>query len=440
MIVNHISTFPYGGAAAAAKRLHHEMLRQNIDSRFLYYLCDRKEPADPTFERIKFLPEQFDSWTGAIREKAARIRRRRICNLYDRHLATRDSQLEVFSMAELPDRTILDWRQHRADIVHLHWIAFLADYPSFFKSLPDHLPIVWSLHDMNPLTGGCHYSSGCTRFEQSCGTCPQIVTANRNDVSAVSFHAKQRALRNKKITVVSPNQWLNDLAARSKVWPEKTRFEVIPLGVDINNFHPLEKQTARRALGIKHDSVLIGFGAEDTDNLRKGFDLLLQALTRLNSIPDCANTIECIVFGSGSVPMDQANLPPIHHLGYLEGKEKLTQFFSACDLFVVPSREDNSPQTGLEAMACGTPVIGFDVGGIPEYIIREKTGLVARAQDSADLTAKMATLVTDPHRRATYSLNARELIVQKFDIAKQVAKYRDLYRQLTNSTETRIVA
>ena len=174
MIVNHFNTFPYGGAAAAAKRLHREYLRQTIDSRFLYHICDREPPRDDSFQQLSFETEELSGWTSTFKKMAEKRRKKNVCRLFDEHVAPRDANLEVFSMPQLLNQTRLDWSRWKADVIHLHWIAFFADYPSFFNSIPDDIPIVWTLHDMNPLTGGCHYSGGCTRFINGCGSCPQL--------------------------------------------------------------------------------------------------------------------------------------------------------------------------------------------------------------------------------------------------------------------------
>ncbi len=436
MIVNHFNTFPYGGAATAAMRFHHEMLRQGLKSRFLYHLSDRDAPGSTTFKRIEFREETNNSWTSALRKMSTRRRNRRIFHLYDQHLATRDAELEVFSMAELPRKTRLDWQRIRANIVHLHWIAFFADYPSFFDSIPDDVPIVWTLHDMNPLTGGCHYSSRCTRFKSGCGSCPQIINAGPNDVSSINFRAKRRAINRKNITVVTPSKWLGGLAAGSRIWPTGTRFEVIRYGLDLQAFHPIDKPKAREQLGLPNESVLIGFGAEDTGNRRKGFDLLEQALVKL----DCDSNVQCVILGSGALPEKIQNGTRIHRLGYVDCQKQITQFYSACDLVVVPSREDNSPQIGLEAMACGTPVVGFDVGGISEYVIPGQTGQLATAENVHELAQSISMLVDDSGRRAKYGLLARQLMEQAFEISNQTEKYCKLYRDLTKSFDSRNVA
>ncbi len=426
MIVNHFNTFPYGGAAAAAKRLHHQMLRSNVDSRFLYHQADRPFDEDPSFQRVEFAKTESSHWINPLTKRFEKARQKKIYRAYDRHIAGREPNLELFSMAELVDPTPFDWTTYQADIMQLHWTAFFIDYPSFFGSLPDQVPVVWTLHDMNPLTGGCHYNGGCQQFKSGCGHCPQLVDPLATDLSATAFRAKQKALRKKNITVVTPSRWLGKLAQQSAIWPASTSFHVIKYGFDLEQFQVIDKLQARRQLGVDTDAVLIGFGAEDINNQRKGFQHLLPALEQL----DTTNRVECMVFGSGSIPDGFPSLPPIHSFGYINSPEKQAQFYSACDLVVVPSEEDNQPQVGLEAMACGTPVVGFDAGGIREYVLPQVTGLLAEVANVADLSEKIAFLVDQTERRNQMASGARQMMLKEFEVATQTEKYLDLYRDL----------
>jgi glycosyltransferase involved in cell wall biosynthesis len=370
---------------------------------------------------------------GFIGRKTEKNRQRRVYRQYDKHLQNRDISAEVFAMAQLPNRTRLNWQQLGSDLVHLHWISFLADYASFFGSIPDHVPIVWTLHDMNPFTGGCHYSDGCERFKSGCGNCPQIVAAEPDDVSFDSFQIKRRALANKNIHVVAPSEWLLALSKQSSIWPARTTFNVIKLGFDLNSFFPLDKQLARLKLGLTTDAVLIGFGAEDIRNRRKGFQHLINCLPQVKT----STPIECLVFGSGEIP-DREGLPNMNQLGYVDSVQKQALIYSAADLVVVPSREDNQPQVGLEAMACGTPVIGFDAGGIPEYVRDGLTGWLVELGDEEQLAARISQLVDDADTRTSMSIRARAMMEAEFDIVTQADKYVSLYNDVCSSSNRKI--
>lgn len=426
MIVNHYNTFPYGGAANAALRLHVELQNQSVASRFLFSQQDRPVASVPDLYQLPW-SRQPHSTGSVLQSFLEKQRTRRIHRLYDNHLAERRGDREVFSMPELVDRTRHSNPDFVSGIVHLHWIAFMADYPTFFGSLPASTPIVWTLHDMNPLTGGCHYSDGCQNFSSGCGHCPQVVNAGASDISQAGFRVKRRSLRTCHLTVVAPSQWLKKLAENSPVFPKTTTFHHIRLGFDLKRLYPLPKRAARESLGIDGNKMLIGFGAESIENRRKGLDLLLRALAQLKSTH--AN-VECIVFGAGNFDSSDLDLPRIHELGYLNGETEIAKFYSACDFVVVPSREDNQPQVALEAMACGTPVVAFDVGGVGEFVQPGVTGWLARPEDPQHLADQMQKLIDDTEARANLSARCRQLMLQEFDIVEQARKYVRLYRRV----------
>ena len=425
MIVTHFNTFPYGGAATAAKRLHRQLnaFGTDVASRFCYHRDEKGLELDPSFYRAEFDDAEPASFWAPIARRMEKNRKRRVHRQYDMYLAGHDSGGEVFSMAELPDRTRLKWVD--TDILHLHWVSFFIDYPSFFASIPDGVPIVWTLHDMNAFTGGCHYSSGCTRFKSGCGSCGQIRNPGDSDLSRHTFKSKQKALRNKDIHVVTPSRWMGDLAQQSPIWPENTSFHVINLGFNLQQFEPVKKAKARSSLGIDQGPVLVAFGAEDIRNRRKGFHHLLASLKRL----DEKQNVECLVFGSGEIEPDP-DLPKIHRLGYINSTEKQKLVYSAADIVVVPSREDNQPQIGLEAMACGTPVVAFDAGGIAEYVRHGVTGHLAELGNEQDLAKKISALVADPQARIALGNRARLVMEHEFELQTQSARYLELYESI----------
>ncbi len=432
MIIGQFNTFPYGGAATAARRLHEQLRKFNIDSRFYYHLCDGPLPAAPSYQQIQFSQPRSSPLFGMLGREIQKRRQRQVYQQFDRHLKNRDPSAEVFAMAQLPQPTKLDWAKIDVDIVHLHWISFFADYPSFFGSIPDHVPIVWTLHDMNPFTGGCHYSNGCESFGSGCGNCPQVRAPATHDVSFESFRVKRRALSRKNLHVVTPSRWLGELARKSKIWPHQTTFHVNRLGFDLHQFRPLDKQDARKRLGIHSDAVLLCFGAEDIRNQRKGFHHLLNCLPQVRA----DHEIECLVFGTGEIPA-AAGLPKMHHFGYVDSVEQQALIYSAADLVIVPSREDNQPQIGLEAMACGTPVVGFNAGGIAEYVREGITGRLARLGDETQLADKISKLVNEHESRKHMSTRARMMMQDEFELGKQSDAYISLYRNVLSVSQRR---
>lgn len=425
MKIAQFNTFPYGGAATAAKRLHRCLRNDGIESRFLYHRNEQSAVEDPTFSQLEFGEPKYNGITGALKRRSDRRKQKDVYRLYNDHIATRPVGSETFSMAELPGPTSLDWATIDADVVHLHWISFFADYSSFFGSIPDHIPLVWTLHDMNAFTGGCHYSDNCTRFQFGCGSCHQVTQPGKGDVSSVSFGIKQKSLRRKSIVVATPSDWMRKLAETSRIWPKGTSFQTIRLGFDLDVFRPVAKREARQRLGIEGDAVLIGFGAEDINSRRKGLQHLLPALSKLN----CDRTVECAVFGSGDIQASEG-VSKVHHFGYVDSAERQSLIYSAADMVVVPSREDNQPQVGLEAMACGTPVVAFNAGGIPEYVRDGQTGLIAELGDETHLAERISWLANNEKTRLTMGTQARQMMEREFEIRTQSRKYLELYKML----------
>ena len=428
MKIDHYNTYPHGGAATAATRLHRELRRREIDSRLFYRYDHQSHERDPGVRRIEF-PDAAAAPSHPLRSLFAKRRRRRIHRQYDQHLAGRDPAMEVFSMAELPDSTPLAGDCQTPDIVHLHWISFLADYPSFFQSLDRSVPVVWTLHDMNPFTGGCHYSAGCHRFQTGCGICPQVVSPAPRDVSRVSWQVKRDCLNGRRVAVVGPSRWIIDLAQSSPIWPRGTEFHHIRLGFDLDEFRRVDQTSARRRLGLDPTKVLVGFGADDISNPRKGFEYLLRALEQVRTNTE----FECVVLGNGKIPAAYRLLPPFNAVGYLATAAQLTDFYSACDFVVVPSCEDNQPQIGLEAMACGRPVVGFDSGGIPEYAIEGLTGMLAERGNTDQLARCIECLVDDADRRIHLGSEARRWMESNCNLKAIASQYLELYRRMAEA-------
>lgn len=323
-------------------------------------------------------------------------------------------------------------RQH---IINLHWIAKFIDQTSFFGSLPNDLPVVWTLHDMNALTGGCHFAGSCHAFESGCGNCPQLSRSGDRDASRRAFEAKQEMLRDINLNIVAPSRWLLDQARRSPVLANARSFRLIPYGMPTNSLRPVDPDFARTRLGLEKKDFLVAFGAMNLNSHRKGGRELMTALQQLRGI----DNLKCLVFGGGALPKERHELPPMIHVGRVSDADMRRLVYSAADVFVLPSLEDNLPLTGLEAMACGTPVIGFDTGGIPDYVLHGRTGWLARHGDPADLARQMET-ATELSREQLRRIgdNARDLIQRKFDVQCQAKNYIELYQSLLHTDAQRV--
>jgi glycosyltransferase involved in cell wall biosynthesis len=346
------------------------------------------------------------------------------------YASTRPEGLELFSsdqsqyggdpIAALPPNTI----------ANLHWVSGFVDYSSVFDlSLRSH--IVWTLHDMNPITGGCHYNAGCRAYISGCGSCPQLGSTAKHDLAYAIFQRKHRALSRipvRNIRVVSPSRWLADEACKSVLFRELS-ISVIPYGLDVEAFQPRDKVAARMALGLASEAKVVLFVAADVGSQRKGFDLLLSALKEL----DGCQGIQLLTVGGGKcvLPTELSHC----HVGEVNSDRILSAVYSAADVFVIPSRQDNLPLTALEALACGTPVIGFGSGGMPDIVRPYITGLLARPEDVRDLRDAIATLLGDSNLRHELSVSCRQIATREYGLEVQASRYIKLYKSLLNNTK-----
>lgn len=332
----------------------------------------------------------------------------------------------IFSPALIPDNICKKIQDIDPDIVHLHWIA--EGFIKIESLAKMKKPIVWTLHDSWAFTGGCHIPFDCKKYIKSCNYCPTLSSNKKNDLSYKIWKRKKKSWKNLNLTIVTPSSWLGECAKRSSLF-YKTRVEVIPNGLDLNRFKPIDKNIARDILCFPKDKKLILFGALSAlSDKRKGFLLLKEALKKLSSKEN--KDIELVIFGS-SKPKDEENLGfKTHYLGQLNDEISLVLVYSAADVIIIPSIQDNLPNTIMESLACGTPVVAFDVGGIHDMIDHQRNGHLAKPFDTEDLAYGIEWVLEDNSRWEKLSKNAREKVIKEFDIVKVTKRYMDLYKDV----------
>jgi glycosyltransferase involved in cell wall biosynthesis len=408
-----------GGAARAAFRTHLAVREAGVDSTFLAQEVSGHGPAT-----VEAAPTP-----GLVATLTRRSRRRRFQTAVGPHLPHIAADYQIFStdLADDPDRAVNGLRSvGTTDILHLHWVSRFVDFPRFFPALPPGLPIVWTLHDMNAFTGGCHFDAGCGRFTGQCGRCPALESSVERDLSRQVADRKIRSLAgidDRQLVVVSPSRWLASESQRSLVLG---RFEhlVIPYGLDTDVFRPVDKAAARKILGLDADARVVMFIAEGATLKRKGAIYLVEAARLLQDDRRLAYL---------SLGRTSADLPtgvPHVALGHLNNDKLLPMAYFAADVVVVPSTQDNLPNTVLESMACGTPVVGFDIGGIPDMIRDGITGRVVPARDSAALAAAIRDVLSDEPRRQTMAAACRRIAVEEYSLAATARSYLELYNRL----------
>jgi glycosyltransferase involved in cell wall biosynthesis len=410
----HLNTYDItGGAARATYRLHRGLRDLGHDS--LMFVAHRRSD-DPTV--LAWTPPM--DLTSRIRR---RLRKEWITRSFSRYRLSRPQGYEKFSTDRSLHGRALVTQLPPCDLINLHWISDFVGYQSFFKGLPRQMPVVWRLADMNPLTGGCHFDDGCGKFATGCGACPQLGSTDRNDLSHRIWQRKLALFHQmapSRLHIIALNSWMARRVERSPLL-RKFPLTIIPNGIDTELFSPLPKAAARRLLELPQDAFLVLFVAYSVNVRRKGLDLLAHALTE----PTVLSNLHLVSIGSGTPSMN--GQIPHRHLGKIDDDRMLARVYSAADVFVCPSREDNLPNTVLEAMACGTPVVAFDAGGIPDMVRPEVTGLLVPTGDAEALRAAMVDLLRAPERRAVLGANCRRIALEEYSLEVQARRYAELY-------------
>jgi len=328
-----------------------------------------------------------------------------------------------------------------SDIINMHWVTYFQSIVSLKKLFRTGKPIVWTLHDQWAFSGGCHYSAGCEQYMDACASCPQLA-ADPFRLPRTVLSDKIDNFKDADLTIVTPGRWLASCAKKSKLFKD-LRIEVIPNSLETDRFYPISKKEAKKNTGVPEDSLTLLFVAEIVSEKRKGFTELLQAIHTCKKDPRFKqliekNKIHILCLGEPSYELDRAGIP-IKPLGYLNSKEKIRNAYNAADLYILSSLEDNLPNTMLEAMACATPVVSFNVGGMPDMIRNGETGALAEDRDPEKLSEAILDLLFDPGKRERLGKNCRKLIEEKFALHHQAENYLALYEDLLRQKKTRPV-
>jgi glycosyltransferase involved in cell wall biosynthesis len=408
-----LSTFDqkYGGAARAAYRLHRGLRNIGVISQML---VQNKDSDDYTVtgppNNISRLMNRFKHASDALP-----------LALYP----SRDRS--HFSLQWLPDRLPTRIAQINPDIINLHWIN--SGYMQIETIAKLKKPIVWTLHDMWAFTGGCHYAGDCNRYTQFCGDCPQLKSQKERDLSHWVWQRKANSWKNINLTIVTPSQWLADCARKSSLFQD-LRVEVIPYGLDLKIYKPTDQKIARNLLNLPLDKKLILFGAiTGIGDKRKGFHLLSEAIQKIIQ-DNTKEEIELVIFGA-SQPYNPPNFGlKTHYLGVLNDDISLSLVYSSADIFVAPSLEDNLPNTIMEALACGTPCVGFKIGGIVDMIDHKKNGYLAENLDPEDLAAGITQILENDEYYLKLAENASEKARREYSLDTQSYRYLEIFESL----------
>lgn len=402
-----------GGAARACYRLHQGLQAIGTNSQML----------------VQFKAVNTPTVIAPKTNLAASIAKSRITfdalplKLYPKRQNT------TFSPQYLPDSSLKQINQINPDIINLHWIN--AGYIQIETLAKLKKPIVWTLHDMWAFTGGCHYTQGCDRYLQSCGACPQLGSNSERDLSRWVWQRKAKTWQMLNLTVVTPSKWLASCARESTLL-NNIRIETIPNGLNTDIYRPIDRPLARKVLQLPLDKRLVLFGASNANDKRKGFNLLQFALQSLGAT-EWKDQLELVIFGASEASSSDSLPFKVHYLDTVHDDVSLALIYSAADAFIAPSLEDNLPNTILEASACGTPCIAFNIGGMPDMIDHRQSGYLAQPYEVQDLANGIVWILEDSERYQKLSQQARQKVEQEFSLEIQARHYLSLFADLVNS-------
>ncbi|HSV14047.1 MAG TPA: glycosyltransferase family 4 protein [Tepidisphaeraceae bacterium] len=422
MRILHLSTSDTsGGAARAAYRLHTGLRRLGHDSTMLVL---KRTSGDPSVNGLR--------WSTDFATRFRRRRRRKqIARNFEPYKRTLPAGFEIFSDDRSEAGFDLARQLPPCDLINLHWVAGLIDYELFFDNLPKGVPLVWRLADMGALTGGCHYDGGCGKFTAACGACPVLGSNVEHDLSRDVWTRKNAALSNlpdDDLHLVGTTRWIAGEARRSSLLG-RFPVTVIPNGLDTDDFAPRDKRFSRDTLGVPRDAKVVLFAAESSNNKRKGFDYVAAALAGMADEPN----LFLLSIGGGDPQV--ANVPHLH-LGRITNDRMLSVIYSAADVFAMPSLQESFGQTITESMACGTPVVAFNTGGIPDLVRPGITGQLAAAGDAAALRDSMRQILRNPASWPQLSANCRRIAIEEYSLQTQAQRYAELYQTILSPRPT----
>lgn len=397
-----------GGAGRSAFKLHKEFLESGIDSRLRVCSKTSDMPSVIGHQRLRQkagnkMATRLDPWFMNLQQS---------------------SNKGLHSPALLPTGIVRELNDSDADVLQLNFICGLLSVEDIGRLTK---PIVWRLSDMWPFSGTEHYGDDGANARWRVGYCSENRPASHRglDIDRWVWKRKRRAWK-RSIHIVAPSQWMSACAKQSALmhdWP----ISVIPTALDVSQFRPWPRSFAREVLRLPKDGRLILFGAlSGGTDPRKGREFLLAALSKVASrLPGVVG----VIFGQ-SEPLNPPRLGlPLHWMGHLSDDITLALLYSAADVMVIPSRQDNLPQTGVEAQSCGCPVVTFDCSGLPDLVEHKRTGYLAKAFDIDELAYGIEWVLAEPDRYRELSNQSRDRSLRLWAPQVVVPQYLEVYKR-----------
>ncbi|HZY81120.1 MAG TPA: glycosyltransferase [Cyclobacteriaceae bacterium] len=412
MNVAHLSCGVEGGADIAAVRIHRALMSAGVNSKF--YHLGHASP-DDTFTRFyarEGMTDLVKRWLNIYKNRF----------VYGRIKPGTEAFTDPWGNFNL---TFDQLNFSDVQVITLHWIAAYFNLKPFLESVPANVKFVWTMHDLNPITGGCHYTAGCNKFEAECRECPQLYNDGIVDRALKNFRIKADAYRQYlkgRVHLVADSYWMGEMIKRSKLLGNEP-LSVIHYPIETNAFRYIGKNEARKALGLDPNRFILLFGSGALDNVRKGIDILIDALREVSD-PALLSQLQLLTFGSGNMNKLMNGLD-VRSFGKVSAHELLTLLYNAADYFIMPSREEALGQTAMEAVCCGTPVISFPVGGLRDTV-DASNGIFAEAIDKHSLALAITSAFKTEFNREEISKRARNRYA--YDV--KVQEYLKVYKSL----------
>lgn len=405
-----------GGAAVAANRLMESLKNNGIKAKMLV----RDKQTDQITVvglRRNWLQVWKFVWERIVIWKANHFKKN---NLFAVDIA--NTGTDITSLPEF----------QQADVIHLHWInQGMLSLNNIRKILQSGKPVVWTMHDMWPCTGICHHARECINYEKECHHCSFIYGGgSKKDLSTRTYRKKKEVYSQAPITFVACSHWLEKKANASALLADQT-VSCIPNPINTNLFKPRNKKEARTKCKLPQNTKLVLFGSVKITDKRKGIDYLIESCKLLaEKHPEWKESLGVVVFGNQSQQLQDLLPFKVYPLPYISNEHELVDIYNAVDLFVTPSLEENLPNMIMEAMACGVPCVGFNIGGIPEMIDHLHNGYVAQYKSSEDFANGIQWILTEPEYAELSEQACRKAVANYSEniIAK---KYTDLYNKIT---------
>jgi glycosyltransferase involved in cell wall biosynthesis len=289
--------------------------------------------------------------------------------------------------------------------------------------------VIWTLHDLIPITGGCHYPGDCDGFTKECGNCPQQITPRKSDATNKFFRIKKRLYQRTNLHLVGNSEWTTAQAKRSGLAKYAKSIRTIHYGLDVEQFKPVSKTIARQALRVPEGRFVIGFACSDFNERRKGAEILMEAL---KAFP--AQEIVLLVLGAGKWPAIGIETIP---MGSISSARLQSAFYSALDVFAMPSKVETFGNVAMEAMACETPVVAYPAGGLLDVVADGKTGLMDSEIGSVSGMIRMLQwMYNHPKERTDMGRAARQRVIKHFSDSLMAHRYTSLYHELVPAEES----